>query len=62
VDYGEQSSAHPKFKGETTMTQSSDQILRLFEGHLGSVFFRHEADPPDIHMIMTVFELRKARQ
>jgi hypothetical protein len=58
-DYSDDTRDRPTFNNETTHMQSTAQILDLFEGHVGQVYFRHEPVRPDISMVMVVFELKK---
>lgn len=55
-DYSDNSRDRPAFENETTHMQSCDQLLALFQGHIGRVYFRHDPDPPSVAMVMTVFE------
>ena len=59
ADFSDASITDPKFKGETTHTQSCAQILSLFGDHVGPVYFRHDPQPPATFMSMPVFEIRK---
>ena len=58
-DYSDDTRDRPTFNNDTTHMQSTDQILNLFEGHVGNVYFRHDPEQPEISMAMTVFEVRK---
>jgi SAM-dependent methyltransferase len=49
------------FKGEATDNQDTSQILGLFDGHVKTVYFRHEAAPPEIMLVMAVFEIAKSQ-
>jgi hypothetical protein len=57
-DYSETPSAI--FNKETTLMQSCQQVLDLFNGHVSRVYFRHDPAPPETAMVMTVFELTKS--
>lgn len=56
-DYSDDSRDRPTFENETTHMQSCDQVLALFRGHVGQVFFRHDPAPPATATVMTVFEV-----
>jgi SAM-dependent methyltransferase len=58
-DYSDESRDRSTFKNDTTHMQSTAQVLRLFEGYVGNIYFRHEPEQPEIGMVMTVFEVRK---
>ena len=58
-DYSDNKRDNPVFNNENSHMQSCEQILSLFEGHVGNVYFRHEPRLPDVHMVMAVFEARK---
>ena len=58
-DYSDDSRNRADFNNTTSHMQSVDQLLSLFGEHVGCVYFRHEASPPDISMVMTVFEINK---
>lgn len=47
------------FAAETTHMQSCQQVLDLFDGYVGRVYFRHDPELPDSPMVMAVFELEK---
>jgi hypothetical protein len=59
-DYSDDSRVGATFKKEATHMQSCDQLLALFPGHVGRVYFRHDPEPErNVWMVMTVFEVRK---
>jgi hypothetical protein len=58
-DYSDESRDNPAFNNENTHMKSCEQLLGLFSGHVGRVYFRHDPDPPRAFMVMTVFEARK---
>jgi methyltransferase family protein len=58
-DYSDQSRDRPTFGNETTHMQSCEQVLALFGDSVGTVWFRHDPELPDVAMVMTVFEIRK---
>ena len=58
-DYSDETHVKPTFRGENTYMKNCDQLLQLFAGHVGQVFFRHDPDPPHSWMVMTAFEVRK---
>jgi hypothetical protein len=58
-DYSDDTRDRSTFKNDTTHMQSTNQILGLFEGHVGNIYFRHDPEQPQISMAMTVFEVRK---
>jgi hypothetical protein len=58
-DYSDDTRDRSTFDNDTTHMQSTGQILDLFSGHVGKVYFRHEPELPDYKMVMTVFELNK---
>jgi hypothetical protein len=60
-DYSDSSRDRPTFKNEVTHMQSCDQLLTLFGDAVRKVYFRHDPELPDIAMVLTVFELGKAR-
>jgi hypothetical protein len=59
TDYTDEMNDRSTFNHEGTHNQSVDQILGLFAGRVRSVYFRHEASPPDVMLVMTVFEIEK---
>lgn len=60
ADYSSASSANnDKFKNEATHIQSCDQILELFSSSIKKIYFRHDAEYPEIAMNMVIFELVK---
>jgi hypothetical protein len=59
-DYSDDNRDRTTFNNETTHMQSCDQLLALFGERVGKVYFRHDPEPPDIAMVMTVFELKKS--
>ena len=59
-DYSDASKDDGLFNNTTTHMQSTGQLLGLFEGNVGQVYFTHEPSPPDVAMVMTVFEVRKS--
>jgi SAM-dependent methyltransferase len=58
-DYSDEHRENRTFNNENTHMKSCDQLLALFSGHVGNVYFRHDPDPPHVFMVMTVFEVRK---
>jgi hypothetical protein len=58
-DYSDDNRDRTAFNDETTHMQNCDQLLALFGERVGRVYFRHDPEPPDIAMVMTVFELQK---
>jgi len=58
-DYCDETIDHPDFAGKRQYMSSCDQLLSLFPENIGRVYFRHDASPPDVWMVMTVFELKK---
>jgi len=58
-DYCDDNIDNPAFKNKRMYVKSCDQLLSLFQGHVGRVYFRHEPDPPKVWMVMTVFEAVK---
>ncbi len=50
---------HTRARVDSTHMQNSDQMLALFGEHAGYVYFRHDPQMPDIHMIMIAVEVRK---
>jgi SAM-dependent methyltransferase len=58
-DYCDDSIDDPAFRNKRMYMKSCDQLLSLFEGYVGRVYFRHEPDPPKVWMVMTVFEVAK---
>jgi hypothetical protein len=59
-DYSDDSRVGETFKKEATHMQSCDQLLALFSGHVGRVYFRHDPEPErNVWMVMSVFEVRK---
>lgn len=58
-DYSNDSRDGGIFENTTTHMQSVDQLLNLFEGNVNYVYFRHDPNPPEIAMVMTVFDVRK---
>ena len=56
-----QNNGRATFKGEATDNQDTSQILGLFDGHVKTVYFRHEAAPPEIMLVMAVFEIAKSQ-
>lgn len=58
-DYSDSSRDDLLFNNTTTHMQSTSQILGLFDAKVGHVYFRHEPSPPEIAMVMTVFEASK---
>jgi hypothetical protein len=59
-DYSDESRDRPTFENETTHMQSCEQLLALFGDRVGKVYFRHDPEPPDVAMVMTVFEILKS--
>ena len=58
-DYSDDTRDRSTFKNDTTHMQSTAQLLKLFEGHVGKTYFQHEPEQPEIGMVMTVFEIKK---
>ena len=58
-DYSDDTRDRSFFRNDTTHMQSTDQILSLFDGHVGKIYFRHDPEMPEVEMVMTVFEVRK---
>jgi hypothetical protein len=58
-DYSDETRDLPMFRNEVTFMQSCDQLLALFSGHVGRIYFRHDPEPPNVWMVMTAFEVRK---
>ena len=54
-------SSASNFNNEENSIKSTEQILGYFGKAVGSVYFRHDPEPPDINMVMTVFEIRKSK-
>jgi hypothetical protein len=55
----EEENGRTTFNNEATYNENTTQILGLFDGHVRAVYFRHEASPPDVTLVMTVFEIEK---
>jgi hypothetical protein len=60
----QQTSAHSQFpKTRASITvQSTDDILRWFDGHVGKIYARYEPEPvrtPQLNRVLTVFEIVK---
>ncbi len=58
-DYSDDSRNGLIFDNTTSHMQSVDQLLSLFDGRVKNVYFRHNPSPPDISMVMTVFDINK---
>lgn len=58
-DYSDSGKDDRLFNNTTTHMQSTGQLLGLFEGNVGQVYFTHEPSPPEVAMVMTVFEVIK---
>jgi SAM-dependent methyltransferase len=58
-DFSDESRDRPIFKNTTTHMQTCEQLLGLFGGHVGKVYFRHDPELPTSTMVMTIFEVRK---
>jgi hypothetical protein len=58
-DYSDDNRDRTTFNNETTHMQSCEQLLALFGDRVGKVYFRHDPEPPDVAMVMTVFEIKK---
>ena len=50
---------HTRQRVDSTHMQTSEQMLALFGEHIRYVYFRHDPDMPDIHMIMVTVEIKK---
>src|SRR6185437_2693474 len=50
------------FRGTSTYIQSCEQILALFSGHVGQIYFRHDPDERRDPLVMTIFELTKQQK
>lgn len=59
-DYSDDRRDRSTFNSETTYMQSCQQLLALFGDRVGKVYFRHDPEPPDVAMVMTVFEIKKS--
>jgi hypothetical protein len=57
--YTDEKNDRGEFNHEGTHNQNTAQILGLFDGRVRTVYFRHEASPPDIMLVMTAFEIEK---
>ncbi len=58
-DYSDDSRNRPVFENTTSHMQSVAQLLGLFDGHVQNVYFRHDPSPPEVAMVMTVFDIKK---
>jgi hypothetical protein len=58
-DYSDDTRDHPTFRNETTHMQNCNQLLALFDGRVGKVYFRHDPELPAVAMVMVVFEIEK---
>jgi len=58
-DYNDAATAGEIFRGTSTYIQTCEQILALFAGHVGQVYFRHDPDGRRDPLVMTIFELTK---
>lgn len=58
-DYSDDSRNRVAFENTTTHMQSVEQLLSLFEGCVQNIYFRHDPSPPDVAMVMTVFDIKK---
>ena len=50
---------HTRNVVDSTHMQTSEQMLALFGDHVRYVYFRHDPQMPDIHMIMVAVEIKK---
>ena len=57
--YTDEKNDRTTFNHEGTHNQSVGQILGLFDGCAKTLYFRHEPSPPDVMLVMTVFEIEK---
>lgn len=58
-DYSDDSRNGLIFDNTTSHMQNVDQLLNLFGDCVKNVYFRHDPSPPDISMVMTVFDIKK---
>lgn len=58
-DYSDDSRNRPIFDNTTSHMQNVDQLLSLFGDCVKNVYFRHDPSPPDVSMVMTVFDIKK---
>ena len=58
-DYSDDSQNRAVFENTTSHMQSVEQLLALFEDSVCNVYFRHDPSPPEIAMVMTVFDINK---
>jgi hypothetical protein len=49
-----------RFHNEAAVIKNVDQLLGYFGPSAGTVYFRQNPDYPGTHMVMSVFEIRKA--
>jgi hypothetical protein len=61
ADYSDSATVSAVVTNESTHVQSCGQILDLFRGHVGQVYFRHEPDGRREPLVMTIFQLRRPR-
>lgn len=58
-DYSDDSRNRVDFENTTSHMQSVKQLLGLFGDSVQNVYFRHDPSPPEIAMVMTVFDITK---
>jgi len=58
-DYYSSDETHTRTVVDSTHMQTSEQMLGLFGDHVQYVYFRHDPQMPDVHMIMVAVEIRK---
>lgn len=57
--YSDEQTDRTRFENDTTHMQNCAQLEALFEGSVRHTYFRHDPEPPETTMVMTVFEVKK---